>query len=149
MGDNVDIQEIMLRIERNSRRQTNFARFQCFSTIIITVCFVAIVAFVLIAMPKITEMVTRAEGLITQAETVMNNLEVTSEALSKMDLTALTEDMVVLVDNVNELVTTSQEGVQQTLEKINMIDFEGLNQAIKDLSDVIEPLAKFVNTFKK
>ena len=32
-------------------------------------------------------------------------------------------------------------------EKLNIIDFETLNQAIEDLADVVEPLAKFFNVF--
>ena len=72
-----------------------------------------------------------------------------------MDVTSLAQQMQSpltnvdsLVANVDTLVSTSQDGVADTLEKINDIDFDALNKAIKDLSTVIEPLAKFFKTFQ-
>ena len=52
-----------------------------------------------------------------------------------------------MINNVNRLVTSSQQDVEDALSKVNAIDFDSLNKAIKDLSDVIAPLAKFVNLF--
>ena len=53
-----------------------------------------------------------------------------------------------MVDNVDSLVITGQQSLQQTMDKLNTIDFDALNQAIDDLSSVIEPLAKLSNLFK-
>jgi len=53
------------------------------------------------------------------------------------------------VDNVDSLVTTSQQSVRQITDKLNAIDFETLNLAIEDLADVVEPLAKFFNVFNR
>ena len=53
-----------------------------------------------------------------------------------------------MVNNVDGLVTTSQEGIEQAMEKINAIDIEALNQAIQDLSDVINPISTFFNKFR-
>ena len=52
-----------------------------------------------------------------------------------------------MVADVDSLVSSSQSGVEQALEKINAIDIETLNQAIEDLSDVVAPLAKLINRF--
>ena len=68
--------------------------------------------------------------------------------LAQSDLSGMVTNMDTLVANVDGLVGTSQAGVEETMKKINAIDFDALNQAIKDLSDVIEPIAKFFNTFK-
>ena len=56
-------------------------------------------------------------------------------------------DLGTMVQNVDTLVATTQEGVEQTMEQMNAIDFEELNRAIANLSDVVEPLAKFFNVF--
>ena len=66
----------------------------------------------------------------------------------KDNLSGMVENVDALVANVDGLVSTSQAGVEQTMEKLNGIDFEALNKAIQDLSDVIEPIANFFNTFK-
>jgi len=39
--------------------------------------------------------------------------------------------------------------VELAVDKINAIDIDTLNQAIKDFSDVVEPLAKFFNIFDR
>ena len=87
-------------------------------------------------------------GAAQQAETVLRNLESVTTQLAQADLADMVEDVDALVANVDGLVATSQEGVEQTIGKLNAIDFDALNKAIKDLSDVIEPIAKFFNTFK-
>ena len=79
---------------------------------------------------------------------VLSNLETVTSELADSNLSSMVENVDALVENVDGLVSTSQSGVEQTIEKINAIDFEALNAAIKDLSDVIEPIAKFFNTFK-
>ena len=43
----------------------------------------------------------------------------------------------------------SSESVEAVMTKLEEIDFEGLNTAIKDLGDVVEPLAKFFGKFGK
>jgi hypothetical protein len=50
-------------------------------------------------------------------------------------------DLGAMVQNVDELVVTTREG-------LGAIDFKMLNQAIEDLADVVEPLAKFFNVFQ-
>ena len=52
-----------------------------------------------------------------------------------------------MVENVDKLVVTSQDGVTQALEKINTMDIEALNKAIANLSAVVEPMAKFFKIF--
>ena len=71
----------------------------------------------------------------------MSNLEIVTSELAQADLTGM-------VENVDALVVTGQEGIEQAMDKINAIDFEALNQAIQDLSDVINPITNFFNKFR-
>ncbi len=51
-----------------------------------------------------------------------------------------------LATNVNELAEAAQESINDvkvSLDKVKELDFETLNQSIRDLSKVIEPLANF------
>lgn len=45
------------------------------------------------------------------------------------------------------LVTTGQDSLEQMMARLNAVDFKSLNQAIRNLADVVEPLAKFFNVF--
>ena len=111
-----------------------------FSVIAAICCILLLLAGVKV-LPQLQE-------AVLQAETVLTNLETVTTDLAQADLIGMVENVDALVTNVDGLVGTSQEGVEQTMAKINAIDFDALNDAIKDLSDVIEPIAKFFNTFK-
>ena len=74
-------------------------------------------------------------------QSVLGNLETTSQQLASMDLEGMIAD-------VDALVVSGQAGIEQSMEKLNAVDFEALNKAIQDLSDVIDPLAKIANRFR-
>ena len=58
------------------------------------------------------------------------------------------EDLQEVSRNVNELVNSGSLAVGQTMEKIEQMDIEQLNEAISDLNRVIEPLAEFFGRFQ-
>ena len=130
MDDNAQLQKILEKIEENSRKQLLASRIQCVFSIVCAVCCVALLVSVLRFLPQLQQ-------LAEHTDLVLTNLEAVTEELKKLDLTEM-------VNNINALVTTSQSGVEEAMKKINEIDFEALNQAVADLSAVIQPLAEFV-----
>ena len=148
MENDQELGKQLTALEEYSRQQLKYTRLQCLFSLISLVCCVIVVVLVFTALPRV-------EAMVTQAEDILGNLEVTTRELAGMDVTSLAQQMQSLltnvdslVANVDTLVSTSQDGVADTLEKINDIDFDALNKAIKDLSTVIEPLAKFFKTFQ-
>ena len=151
MEEKQELQEWMDRMEESNRQQARYARWQCIFTAVAAVCCVSLFLLVYIKMPAMQELSVKMESVLTDLEvitqqlsgsmeTVLENLETVSTQLAEMDLGAM-------VENVDELVTTSQAGVEQAMDRLNTIDFKKLNQAIGDLADVVEPLAKFCNVF--
>lgn len=133
--------ELLERIESSNRKQTRYARLQfILSFTAAGACLVLIFAGMKI-LPQLRQ-------IIMQTETVLTNLETVTTELASADLPGMVSEIDVLVGNVDELVSTSQTGVEQAIAKINAISFDQLNEAIKDLSDVIEPIAKFFKSFK-
>ena len=53
-----------------------------------------------------------------------------------------------MVANVDTLVVSGQQSLEQSMDKLNSIDFDTLNQAIQDLSNVIQPLARLSGMFR-
>ena len=134
--------ELLEEIKKGNTKQVLFARLQCIFSIVAALCCVIILLLGLKILPEI-------RTSVTQAETVLGNLEDVTTELAKMDLGSMVENVDGLVKNVDDLVTTSQSGVEQTMDKINAIDFETLNKAIEDLSEVIAPIANFFNGFRR
>ena len=129
MNQQNELQIILERMERNSRKQLLHARLQTIFSIICAICCG-------ILLMKLLEFIPKVENLIGQAEILLADLDVVTKQLSKLELSQM-------VENINGLVTTSQSGVEEALGKINEIDFKTLNQAVEDLSKVVKPLADF------
>lgn len=129
MEEKRELQELLERLDQSNRQQAKYARWQCILSVAAAVCCVGLFALIWNLMPEV-------RSLTGQMETVLTNLELVTDQLAGMDLGTM-------VQNVDTLVATTQEGVEQ----MNAIDFEELNRAIANLSDVVEPLAKFFNVF--
>lgn len=143
MEENTELKQLLNEINESSRKQVRYARLQFFFSLIAALCCVFLLLSVVRYIPQLQDLTTQIQdialqlqGLATQAESVMTNLETVSAALADADLAAM-------VDNVNSLAVSSQDGLRQTMEKLNTIDFDALNQAIANLSAVVEPLARF------
>jgi len=134
MEEKHDLQELLHRLDESNRQQAKYAKWQCILSIAAAVCCVGLFALVWTLMPQVRE-------LTGQMESVLTNLEIVTDQLAGMDLGSM-------VKNVDALVTTSQAGVEQTMEKLGSIDFDALNRAIDDLSAVVEPLARFFGVFR-
>ena len=134
MEDKKELQELLERLDQSNRQQAKYARWQCIFSVAAAVCCVGLFVLVYHLMPEV-------RSLTGQMETVLANLELVTDQLAGMDLGSM-------VRNVDDLVVTTQEGVEQTMNQLNAINFEELNRAIRNLSDVVEPLAKFFNTFR-
>ena len=141
MDNNQKLMDLLEQMEKANRKQVAYARLQFIFSVIAAICCILLLLAGVKVLPQLQE-------AALQAETVLTNLETVTTELAQADLIGMGENVDALVTNVDGLVGTSQEGVEQTMAKINAIDFDALNDAIKDLSDVIEPIAKFFNTFK-
>ena len=128
------------------RKQTRYAQLQCLFSVIAAVCCVVLLLSVWNVMPALRDVAGQAQSLasqagelVTVAEDVLTDLQTVSQGLAEADLPAMVKD-------VDALVSTSQSAVQDAAEKLESIDMKTLNQAIADLADVVEPLAKFFNS---
>lgn len=134
MEQNQQVLDLLIKMETNSRKQLVYSRIQCAFCLIAAACCAVLLLTVLKLVPQL-------QALTEQADIVMTNLETVTEELTKLDLEAM-------VENIDSLVGTSQGAVSSAIEKLEQVDIDTLNEAISDLSDVIEPLAKIANRFK-
>lgn len=135
-----NMRELLERLDKSNRQQVRYARLQSILAILAAICFIALVLVVWSIVPQLMDFAAEAENLLAQAEIVLTNLEDVTNELAQVEYTKM-------IDDVNSLVTSSQEGLEQTLEKVNSIDIEKLNEAIDGLAKVVEPLTKFFKVF--
>lgn len=140
MEENRETQELLRKIEKNSRIQTFAGYARTALVLVCAVCMVVVTCAVMKLMPQVNVILGQAQGAVDQVGTVLDYLEQTSAQLSQVDMQGM-------VSNVDSLVTTGQQSLEATMDKLNSVDFETLNQAIKDLAAVTESLSKVTKIF--
>ena len=140
MEMNPEMQTILEKLEKSNRQQVRSARLQCFFSFLAAVCCLLLLLTVAKIVPDIKELSGEISGIALQAESVLTNLETVTQELAAADLEGLVTD-------VDGLVSVSQAGVENAVEKMNAIDIETLNKAIEDLAKIVEPLAKVSSLF--
>ena len=148
MEENKEVLQLLKQIEKANRRQTLCCIALCIFALIAALC--CIVTFVAIyqilpqitqIVPQVTAVIPKITEVVSQMQTVLTNLEKTTSQMAQMDLS-------IMVSDVNDLVVTGQQSLEQTMAKLDSIDFATLNKAIKDLAAVVEPLAKVSSVFR-
>lgn len=90
-----------------------------------------------------------AATLLPKVNTTFQNLDVVMSDLEVITSELASADLEQMITDVDHLVTSSEKSIHDALSQVNSIDIPTLNKAIKDLSDVVAPLAKFFNVFQK
>lgn len=141
MEENKELLELLKKVENANRQQVRLTRLVCLFALVAALCCVGTLGLIYSVLPQITGVLPQINAVASQMQVVLSNLETTTAQLSGLDLTGM-------VSNVEELVTTAQSGLEQTMNNLNTIDFDTLNKAIEDLAKVVEPLSKLTSIFK-
>lgn len=131
MEENKEILELLKQIEKNGRQQVRTTRLLWVLALAAALACVAVFILVFNYLPRV-------DAVVTQMQTVLTNLETATEELASLDISSM-------MDGIDGLVSSGQEGLAQTMEKLNTIDIDTLNKAIQNLSAVVEPFAKLIN----
>ncbi|MBQ1169224.1 MAG: hypothetical protein IIX49_00160 [Oscillospiraceae bacterium] len=134
MEENKELLELLQKIEKANRQQVKLTRVVCIFALVAALCCICTVGLVYNVLPQINT-------IISQMQIVLGNLETATAQLSVVDFSGMIAD-------VEALVTTAQQSLDQTMNKLNTIDFQTLNKAIDDLAKVVEPMSKLMNVFK-
>ena len=134
------MEQVLERIEKQSRRQLLFTKILCMLCVFLLVCTVVLTFSITGAVKQVLTIAQPLQQMADQAGTVLANLDNVAQELADADLGSM-------VDSVNTLATDSQSAVTEAMQKLETIDIDTLNQAIADLADVVEPLAKVSKFF--
>lgn len=126
-------QVLLEKIEKHTRRQLTFTKILCLLSAVIMVCFLILTFFAVTAAGQISE-------LAEQAKFVLGNLDTVTWDLVNADIGGM-------VESIGALTADSQAIVEEAMSKLDAINLEALNQAIEDLADIVEPLAKVSKFF--
>ena len=134
------MEQILEKIEKQSRRQLLFTKILCMLCALMLICTLVLTLSITGAVQEILTIAQPLQQMADQAGTVMANLDTVAQDLADANLGSM-------VENVNTLAADSQTVITEAMKKLDTIDIDTLNQAIADLADVVEPLAKVSKFF--
>ena len=121
-----DVIGLLEELTEQNRQQTASLKKQLFVTRILAaagcVLAAAVIAVFLLIVPPMLQIISQGQETLTDIQTLFDE---------------------------NGLVWQSSEALSQATEKLNRMDIESLNSAIRDLGAVVEPLAEFFGKFKR
>ena len=134
------MEQVLAKIEKQNRRQLLFTKILCMLCVLMLICTLVLTLSITGAVQEILTITQPLQQMADQAGTVMANLDTVAQDLADADLGSM-------VENVNTLAADSQTVITEAMKKLDTIDIDTLNQAIADLADVVEPLAKVSKFF--
>ncbi len=147
--------ELLGELIVHQQKESRHVRITSFANILL---ILALIAAMVIIVPRAVHlmdhmestldkgdaMVTAANGLIAKADGLV---ETANGLIAEAD--SLAAGAHELIDNTNDMVERNIDAVTETVQKLNQVDFDALNQAIRDLANVIHPLSEFVSIFER
>lgn len=130
----------LAKLTRNSEKQLFYARVR---TLISVITALALLCALAVVVPAVLRTVARADAVIAQASGTITLADEAIQGITEMS-GAITE----MGQNMDDFITENAEAVSSIMKEIEEVDFDGLNKAIKDLGDVVEPFANFFNKFR-
>ena len=115
-------EELLSEVLRYQKKTYRRAGITAFAHILLIVTLLAVLAAGVLLAPRIL-------GIVEQAETALNSVQ------------ALTESAQEAVGAVGSLAGDNAQDLAEAVDKLNGIDFDGLNEAIRNLHDVTDRLA--------
>ena len=127
------MEQLLKKLEKQNQQQLLFTKILCGLCALMLVCTLVLTILIGGAVKQIVAIAEPLQEISQQAGTVM-------ASLAEADLSGM-------VESVNSLATDSQNAITEAMKKLDTIDIDTLNQAIQDLADVVEPLAKVSKFF--
>lgn len=106
-----------------ARKQMRYSRVTCIMATVMALALVISAVFVVPSLNRAADSIAQVSGQL--------------EELQLQDL-----ELAETLKDIDEFVITSEKGVQKTIEKLDAVDLEKLNEAIEALCNVVEPLRR-------
>lgn len=133
MPDNTnEFRKRIEKLETTNEKQAKYAEKQYRMSQVTAASSILILLIVLYTAITVTPKVNL---LLRDIQISVSNIQRVSQDLSDADLPQM-------IDNIDSLVDTSESSIQTATDKLNAIDIESLNSAIRDLANIVRPLGK-------
>ena len=135
--------ELMNELLKTQKKQLKTTRVL---TVFTGLVLAAVLVCSIVLLPNLYKTIKQANTLMAEANLSLDSVDTLVADVDTL-VTDNTEALTAALGNINVLMEENTDSVTEALDNINKVDFDELNRAIKNLSDVIQPLADFFNRF--
>lgn len=128
-----ELKEFLEKLERSNAGQEKYARRQYRMSQLTAAASIAVLCIVLYTSATL---IPKVNLLLDDIQSSVSNIQSITQELADADLPGM-------INDVDHLVSTSESTLKTTADKLNSIDFDSLNSAIQDLSNIIRPLGRW------
>ncbi len=136
MENNDETLDYLKQIRDLNKKRLMWSRVTALLMALFVVLVACVIPAVLNTLKVAEDTMLTANDTLEQAQSIMT------------DMTSTIDTMETTLESVTKLVNDSSESLVAAFDNINSIDFEGLNKAIEDLGNVVEPLSNFFKKFR-
>lgn len=126
--------EYFEKLEANQKKQTGLLRVTAICNVLICVCMVILTLAIVNMVPKITEALGEVQNLASTTTQAVSDIE---KIIPELEQSA--KGMTEISDSIQ---SDGLPKLYESLDNLNKVDVETLNNSIQGLSDVVSPLAK-------
>ncbi|MBR1861850.1 MAG: hypothetical protein IJ796_08325 [Lachnospiraceae bacterium] len=139
-------EELLEEILKYQKRGSRITRIAAFAVIFIVVIFAGALALMI---PRAVNLLDHARESLAEIDYLIDETGdlITNTNNLVENFNDLSDGTTALIDNANKMISDNTDAITETVQKLNDVDFETLNQAIQDFSAVVEPLSKFFKRF--
>ena len=133
-------EELLKKLTEDSKKSLKLQKIRtaCVFAMLVMMAF-----SVFVIVPRVVNILDRIQNTVATAEEAMTRAQETLDGIDEM-----ADSLTKTGDDMNALINENGEKIADSLEKMSNIDFDGLNQGIKDLQDAVGPFANFMKKFK-
>ena len=131
MSENEANTEVAGKILKEEKKQSRKMGIQSFAMVIVAVCAVIITVAVLLTLNNMTR---KVNSIYTKADAAITTLNQVATDINEADLGSMAGEVRALTQN-------AADGVETTMQKIDSIDIESLNNSIERLDTATQAFA--------
>ncbi|MCR4998119.1 MAG: hypothetical protein K6A61_12585 [Butyrivibrio sp.] len=126
-------ESLLTELRDLSRKRLFFQKVAtgCMAGILVLVFLVCV-----IIVPKAITTLSHINSVSVKAENSLDEIDVMTKGITSA------------TDSLNELVSGNSASLTEAVTSLSQIDFDGLNQAIRDLQDAAGPMAALMKRFR-
>jgi len=134
------LNDTLAKLLDREQKQLFYSRLAGISLVVMAAILLVVC---IIIVPRAMATLSNVDKLVNDTTATVEELQTTVEQAGTM-----IDEITVAAGGINKLVDDNSEILNESVSKMNSIDFETLNKAISDLSDVVQPMANFMNKFR-